>query len=320
LLHEVFHLLGITSLINDNSGTIQGAGDGTLFTRYDTYLRDGNLGGDFFLDVNENQCYDISLDVPNLTALLAQTNCELVFDGEETDLFGLLPLAEGGNITGRLSHLNNQCYSNETPYFVINQIYEGFNRTPTQEDVAMLCDLGYSTTGVFGDGFLDFHVPNDDNPNIDFECGNEIVAGVDDPCGEPFEVCLDESQIINIQGLSMNDHNVDVSLIENCFFVENGDGTVQVSADGTSITYTPGGGQTGWHVISYQARGDNNIFNTTFIYINVVNCDVVPCFGSEESSCSVICNPNMDTNEICGSSFNPSVVPYKFADSMPKLT
>ena len=303
MLHEAFHLLGFTSLIQEKEEGLQGAGDGTLFTRYDTYIRDGTPNGEFALDINEEQCYDIALNTDMLENILNKPDCHLVFDGTWTEPF--IPVLTSGNVTARLSHLSDECYGQPSPFFIMGPSYQGFNRTPTKEEVSMLCDLGYSTTGKFGDGMMASHKEYEES----FKCGDDIIAGVDDPCNEErqFEVCVNQALTINIkEGLWADDQNVDLDQIVDCLFVEQGDGVISISSDGDFITYTPGN-QIGFHVLSYRAEGSGEIVNTTFIYVWVTSCNVTPCFGGGTPSCNVICNPNMNSNATCGTAFNPSV-------------
>ncbi len=307
-LHEFIHLLGFTSMIKlGGNGTVIGGMTGNdLYTRYDTYLR--LTDEDTYLIIEEDEsdydCHDFIFN-PNLlitdpvtnvvsAPILNADNCNtLVFDGSWNQP---LPIAKSNFFNaGHLSHLQVDCYYS-TSNFVMNIGYPlgMVFRTPTPEDVSVLCDIGYTTTGKFGDGtdgYEYFHIQS----NQEYACGEHIVAGVDDPCEGSYnmEFCDGAYFELSLGELAANDQNVMVNSIGECFVLEEGDGVI---LNNNPLQYLPS--CEGLHIISYVADdGKGEFTNTTFIYIDVIACpNEFYCNEEDYNGCDLICNHEFNHN------------------------
>ena len=213
MLHEVLHLLGFASLIDiDGDSKVSGS---NIYTIYDVFL----AKNDTSLILNDT-CHNVGFE-PNFGPTDLVAACNISFKGTDDTLFvdSQVPYNDGRS----LSHLDDQCYSNTTNFIMQPNLNLGTDglpiRRPSQEEINILCDLGYEITGVFGDGSLAHH----DSTYI--PCGS-ISAGVDDfwgancdtsyyisACDFPIDIDMNE-MLANDKGVSSFDPNC-VELITN---------------------------------------------------------------------------------------------------------
>lgn len=299
VLHEVMHMLGISSLINNdgNSKWQPVAGydpPGTgLYTRYDKYLNDlGDPG--LPLIVNNDNCYETVFNQP-IACLTA--GCDRIrFQGPFTpfaDLSVYSPVAwaEGSSI----SHFGKDIYQTGSecdaiPYLMTPAIVNstaGFAiRRPTDFEVEALCAIGYRVEGGYGDGTLPFHSAQNE---IYLPACGHIAAGVDDDglnChdGFHFSAC-DFPFTILISDVLANDRGVQSTLDPAC--IDAIVGAITYTANTTSISIIDA--SLGFNVLSYipisAATGEEA--NTTFIYFFVEHC-LLNCTYTQP--CDVVCN------------------------------
>lgn len=148
-LHEAFHCLGFGSLIRVIGTNIQskitapflGPGQVQFFSRFDTHL----FGNGNALIANSNSCGNVihTTILADITAGCANVR----YIGSA----GNLPIHAPSPYNGAsLSHLDETCLPS-APYIMNSQIsLTVLKRQPTQDEVNILCDLGYKTTNQYG--------------------------------------------------------------------------------------------------------------------------------------------------------------------------
>lgn len=315
VLHEVLHLLGFASLIDEDGTGITGA---SLYSKYDTYLRDSLGTGGWLIG---GTCYDYDFDNAYLGNIVT-SGCNQVIYDNGIDIFPVFTAFIDGvyAMGSALSHLHDGCNGFGDPYFLMNPTSgDGeVTRNLTPEEVTILCDIGYQTTGDFGDGTYGFHYSGDSV----YICGSRL-AGVDDPCDAPFEIsgcdtvnAFFNNMMLNDESVSVIDfdyirgmvnqqpvtNNMPILPQEEILPIVEGTDTVGFSFDSSADTY--------YGLIFSYIPEDNegNQTNTTFLHLTVNPC--VDCFDPP-NACNLICNPELfdatcpidstdERNEICG--------------------
>ena len=285
MLHEAIHTLGFASLIGANGQSLlQGAPE--HYSRFDTYLHSNNDADNF---ISWDGCYDAHF---NLSTDVITSGCEnVVFDGNNTIFPQPVFAPTDGYMPGSsLSHFFTNCGGIPTNNYVMHPaIGVGqHHKVITPEEVRTLCDLGYETTGNFGDGSLDFHITDGGLPS----CG-EIVAGVND--GYEF-TCTNEQYIVE----SCPDSTITISPLENdinaetydCLEIKCGNGNI-LNSDGISFEFDPVDNSLSIVTLTYIPVGQapNHIRgNITCIQILVTFCGEETCATLED--CNQLCNPD----------------------------
>lgn len=293
MLHECMHMLGFASLISAN-GQSKFADALTVYTKYDDYLKNSmNNAALLLIDT----CYETAFNYDTITTL-TPGNCSLIFDGTYT-LNNQLPVYAPVNWSNgsSLSHLDT-CGAGY-PYYVM--AFASYNqdtiaiRRPSPEETHILCDIGYQTTGNYGNGSYPFHTTN--NPN--YTCGSVFAAAHDyqSNCSTFYKTttCDTSSITLSFSNLNANDQQTDPALIANCLHLFSNGTITNINAAGfTYHANTPG-----IHFLSYIAENAMGQQNKVYIFINVFSCPGLNCTNT--SNCNYICNPAL-TYQKCNSS------------------
>lgn len=286
-LHEVFHMLGFASSIDDPSG----AGTNGYYYPWDKLIKDtqGN-------NLINGSCYTYQYSGAALTS-----GCSTLFVNDGTsnhDVHAPPTFTDGRS----LSHLDN-C-SVQSPYYLMHpfQTPGAPVRVPTQEEVSLLCELGYETTGVYGDGSLSFHQAYDAN----WDCGN-IVAGVSDgylqgaslSCVTPLNLTCDPQVFLKNDFLSNDFGASDMT----CIQIINGSGSIS-NITPTSFTFTPNiPGLVTLTYIPINSSGQEG--NTVQIYMSIPTCPGYDYNCTNMDPCNIICNSDIN-DDILACDYNNS--------------
>lgn len=285
VLHEAFHILGFASAIDDMTG----AGKNGYYYPWDKLIKDSQ-GADMISGTCYNQVY---------TGLQLNSGCSSFFVNDGfTDHVVHTPATF---VDGRsLSHLDN-C-SGSSPNYLMHpfQTIGSPIRIPTREEVLLLCELGYKTTGMYGDGSLSFHKTYD----IDWDCGH-VIAGVPDginplinnTCMQAINIQCDPTEIF-ISDLIANDLGAaDIT----CRQIINGTGSIS-NINPTSFTFTPD--QAGTVILNYipiNASGKEG--NITEVYLTVNFCPGASYNCVNTDPCNIICNSDLN-DDIVACNYN----------------
>ncbi|MFA6922688.1 MAG: T9SS type A sorting domain-containing protein [Bacteroidales bacterium] len=293
-LHEAMHMLGIGSYITSTGASWFAPKN--YYSRWDMHLRRNTPTQSMLLSTNN--CY-IQSFIANTGDL--SSGCQNIrFVG----IGGLdLPvLATGGCTDGSsLSHFDRNCTPNPN-YIMQPNISAGENparRSPVQEEVNVLCELDYQTSGTYGttsSGLGIYHT---------FTTCGERIAGVND-----FGYSTNYKVPITISNVLNNDNNGTIlpARFECLEIITSGAGnnTNLSATQGISFTYTPPTGFAGNAILRYipvntsgSKRG-----NITYIVIYVNP----PQFDCNPNQCNLVCNGDF-TGFLVGMP-SPSMDPY----------
>lgn len=285
-IHEVLHMLGVASFINTTGSG--GSPSGDVYTRYDSYLK---KDGTYLL--NSTNCFDItSLDLATNTNF--ESDCELTdiyFQGALTNEPVFTNPASSGS---HLSHLQNGCPSNGFLNYIMNpSLTNGVTfRIPTQEEVNLLCDLGYLLGDAYGEETYSLSYKDDYSP-----CGS-IIAGINDV----YELGAGEEISFSAADLLINDVNAaSVTCLEILTAVDgNGDGLFDSNFDdiftiiGDNYTLnTSDIFGSNYHVLRYipeDALGNKG--NTTYVIIKMSGYSL--CDLPEQDPCNLLCGGDFE--------------------------
>lgn len=277
ILHEAMHALGIGSLINQvGNSKITGTNPG-IFSIYDTYLTDNATTNAL---INWNGCYIASTAIVPLSSLT--TPCSIKFNGtSSTFVSSDSPWSNGTS----LSHYPIGACGNAGNYVMNPSIAPGVTRrAPDIEEVTTLCDIGYSTSGVYASVIY---------PAIGV-CGN-IVSGTNDFAtyttaapGTLYQTPMNTAFAFSSTDILGNDEN---STFYDCLEVVNASGTLTgplSGGTGSTITFTPNTGFSGVGILRYIPRlnSTGKRGNITYIFITVNPPPLVPC---TPSLCEMVC-------------------------------
>ena len=293
VLHEVFHMLGFASAIETSSG----AGKNGYYYPWDNLIKDsqGNK-------IINGSCYNHTFN--NNVSLTSGCSSLHVSDGSLDHVIHTPSVFENGR---SLSHLDN-CPS-QNAYYIMHpyQITGSPIRVPSQEEVLLLCELGYETTGVYGDGSLPFHKAYDAN----WDCGIK-VAGVSDgapssgsgQCVQAIDVQCDPVDVLYSQLLSNDVGNM---LSISCLQMIDGTGTINVNAN--AFTFTPDA--PGTVTLSYIPIDDlGNEGNVTEVFLSVNVCPSAGLNCVNTDPCNMICNSDFNDDLVtCNYTLNTSTCP-----------
>ena len=273
IIHEAIHSLGFASLINfDGTSKLTGTSPG-FYSKYDTWLR---INGGNFLINNFDSCYNVGFNADSSDIISGCPN--IIFDGINAgQQFVYAPPVY--SIGSSLSHFDDDCPSVGTNAFVMHfALGSGeMKRVPTPMEVQALCDIGYQTTGIFGDSTLFFHTST--LPS----CGSRI-AGVNDfgPSCSVNRFIVRDCDTLTITDILNNDEN---AVQFECLEVISGNGGISTTT-GTSFDFFPANpGLVILRYIPVGAGGEKG--NITCIFILVTPCQP-GCV--DPATCNLICN------------------------------
>ena len=291
LLHEIVHALGFASGINANGMP----SSSIAYFPFDTRLHDINEG-DLLIATTPNTwqfntAIDITSGCPN-SAIRIDNNIPV----HSPQFFS------GGS---SLSHIdfNNDCNYPSGDYLMTAGINRGDLRNILQDEVNILCNLNYTTSGNYGHPNI---VPFPTTGNIGVPiagtvnqrartlaaCDPSVFANNDilDVTGNPYTVvnCPDNMLALSENILLNNDLGTGIQIVN----LMTLDGTL-IPVDNTTVApnrvynFDPETG--GTTELRYQIQDSNgNISNFAIVTIDVSFC---PGFGcTSENTCNLICN------------------------------
>lgn len=293
LLHEVTHALGFTSLI-DNDGTSVFPTGFNYYSRYDRFLK--NHAGTQSLITNSGSCslYDYQFNPALTTATFVPggctqsgssdyTNCatSAIYQGTNTVPLYTPNCYEAGST---LSHFEDMCYPTsgapygDDLYFVLSNQggtgTAGTKRHLQPEERNVLCDLGYSVNGTFGNAVNH----NNHNYNTGTCPGISVVGFNDGISGNTYAFSGSSGAIIPISGILTNDFGATTF---ECLSDLNDPAAIFSATTGSSTTVVDFSSSVlGIHLLRYipvSSTGQRG--NVTYVYVSVSNpnCASVPC-------------------------------------------
>jgi len=316
IIHEVTHALGFNSLINYNGESnlmvnSNSLSFGRYFTRYDKNLKtSSSVSLINNIPATGGQMYDFSFNtgVP-LNSLYP--SCSLtpqIFNGNSGSFNCATSLKYVGSTTvpiynpacfeqgSSLSHFEDACYNGTTndQYFMMSDRASGIfaKRTLTPEERQVLCDIGYSVNGTFGN-----------RTNFTYKnygvtaCSGITVAGINDGFTTTGTYAFqgNSGTDIAISGILNNDYtggspsNLRFEFVQDLydpnaiFSTTNGTNTTSF----TIKTFVPG-----LHLLRYVPFDDltGQRGNITYIYVNVFNNCAI------NNPCSLVRNGNFENH------------------------
>lgn len=302
-LHEAMHLLGFYSLIdatNNNQSVFSSNGNTGLYNRYDLQLELQQGGGVPLI----NYVAPYSATPTNLQLNNAPANCaySVNFDGSATPNQPVY-MPSGANWSGSgLSHLN--CSSTSATgcatgngYIMNTCLLRGTaQRHPHQNEVNMLCDLGYTVPSntFFGtatsatSGYQNFEQYN--------TCSSPVClpTGVNDAANATVGNALSISETTLIS----NDINT-TSIHASSFEVLGGTMVGTPSFSSGTLTFTPSPLFSGTALIRYLPMCNGTPGSFTYIAIDVPASPAAAC-NLPVNSCNIVCHGDMENINAVG--------------------
>jgi uncharacterized repeat protein (TIGR01451 family) len=273
ILHEAIHALGFGSLIAQNGNSKLTNNNPGIYSYYDTYLTDVTNNK----LINWNTCYQASFQSAQLSKLT--TPCALKFSGTQPMFISSDAYWSNGT---SLSHFPSTC--GNTGILVMNPsvIPGSTKRFPDAKEVAALCDLGYSTSGIY--------------PGSSYTpCGSRI-AGTNDFAtytpsapGANYSGPANTAFILSSTDFLGNDEN---ATYYSCLEVVNQSGILSGNLNGgtgSNITFTPNTNFAGTAILKYIPKESINgkSGNISYIFIDIAPPPMPPCGAN--NACEMIC-------------------------------
>jgi len=295
ILHEILHLLGFNTFISNNGTSSISTTFGDFYSKYDTYLEDGNSNP---LIVITDGCYNAvfnpSANVSDLTAGCGQINYNGPIGG-----FNPVHAPATFRLGTSISHFDIPCVG-PPPFYVMDPFIPttfDLRRVLTVEEVGVLCDLGYQTTGNFGDasGFFGSLVGNHTVGGLP-SCG-QIVAGTND--GFP-NTCAQSRYVVP----GCVGSTITIPILDNdpgatsyrCLEILTGEGTI-LSQGMTSFVFRVDPLKPCIVTLRYIPENGNISGNTTCVSIEVTPCGNTTC--ATATNCNQVCNPDFTDPTDC---------------------
>lgn len=311
-LHEATHILGVSSLIKQNGGSVFGTAN-NYYGRYDMFLTNslgqpviapsggacsnmlglgynlpaGSLGG---------VCTNSPSNVPNCINPIRYASNSL----PNMPLYTPTCFENGSSI----SHLEDGCYpigsayGNDLHFVMSNGSPSGLSkRYIREEERKILCDLKYPVNSVYASSAFSANV------TYTYPCNSTQIWGINDGItnlNTYLYVTTGTNPLsIPISAIISNDSPNTTTL--SCVQSVYGNGTASIS--GGNIIFTPVVGASGVGLIRYIPKdAANNEGNITYIYVYVQNptCNV-------SNTCDFVNNGGFESNFKCGTFFNSTV-------------
>ncbi|MGE6395825.1 T9SS type A sorting domain-containing protein [Chryseobacterium scophthalmum] len=287
VIHEITHVLGFNSLINYYGNSAFYNNPGNYYTRYDKNLKTSSdvpliinspLTGGQMYGFNYNSAVSGPVLYPSCTVFPPE------FNGNSGTFNCSTSLKYVGNVTvpvytpscfekGSLSHFEDACYNGNSndQYFMMSDKASSLfaKRTLTSEERQVLCDIGYSVGGTFGDTsnftFKDYGAAT---------CAGVTIGGVND--GFLNGVYAYQGNIgtnIIVDGILNNDYTSGLSSNLSFEFVQDVYDPDAIISGITPTSFTFKSYVSGVHVLRYvpfdNITGQRG--NITYIYVNVLN-------------------------------------------------
>lgn len=297
ILHEATHSLGFSSAI-DATGWSRMANTGTplVFNRFDKFLtKNGQPFPPRTADANGNITAILQADLTGL-------NCDSVLFMGNLNSNQNIYIGSSFVVGTSLSHFG--CTLSGTNYVMQGGLSStSYNMRFDTAEVNTLCDLGYTTTTVFGQDTI----TNDSSANTFAyypACGSCVVIGNHDilnSSGQPFEICRSGGasfcatpNVLNIpiNHLLSNDTTYgNTATGVDTFGILAGGGSV--SWNGTTLTYTAAPNFGGWAILYYIPNNGTCNGNPTYILVNV-HAPTNQCDLNAAASCNLVCNGDFE--------------------------
>lgn len=288
VVHEVTHALGFNSLIRYNGYSTFIFSSGHYYTRYDKQLKSSS---DQPLIVNNastsGQMYNFGFN-PDVSTTVLYPNCGLTppeYNGNTGSYNCSSAIKYVSSVTvpvynppcfengSSLSHFEDACYNGNSndQFFMMSDRASGVfaKRTLTSEERQVLCDIGYSVEGTFGD-------PS----NFTFKnygtgaCTGINVGGVNDGLSNGTYTYQGNSGAdITINGILTNDFTSGSASDLRFEFVQDVYDPNAIISGTTNTSFVFKSYVPGVHLLRYVPY--NNVTgqrgNITYIYVNVIN-------------------------------------------------
>ncbi len=296
-LHEMYHVLGFASLINEFGQSKLGI-NYPYFSRYDKFLKtinNENLIVSNFQNCGELYNYSFNSSVLNANAVFGSSStCKIKFGGSVNEIVYSSPPFNNGS---SLSHFEDLCHSSgvlpdNSYYLMANSSVNsqgGYfaHRFPKNEERKVLCELGYRVNNTFGSSISNntFTYINQPicggHPTYPTLYGGTQVVGVDDGIthssgGSTFSFIVNgNSNIpITISNFLNNDYNPNStswnSITSECIQSVYQLGQITILSN-NSISYLPNPNAYGVDLIRYTPVVNGLRGNVTYIYVFIRN-------------------------------------------------
>ncbi|MFK7971878.1 MAG: hypothetical protein AB8F95_16040 [Bacteroidia bacterium] len=303
-LHQALHILGIRSALfmyNQNSSNqyIGSRYANGGYHRYDRYLTD--INGNSLVD--QIGCYSMQVNQSPGSFTPGCTNAVL-FDGAyntNQQVYSPSSFYNGISLSHFLCETPGQsCSNNYSVPFTdhVMTVCTGLGpdwdkRSPNQQEVNTLCDLGYITSGVYGVSPSNVTIFRTYN----LSCNPCVPIGVhdfDNNANSPHYTDWNTPTLI--PNVLANDLPQNAGLQLTCVEVLGTSGGTASAMNNGGIYYTPASGYIGWVIIRYRPEIQNcEMGNWTYVFIHVGT----PTGSSTMPSCAPCVDCSVQ-NIVCG--------------------
>ncbi len=290
VLHEMLHALGLASFIGtDGNSVLAGT---AWFTRYDSFLQANSNAGLTPLVAQIDGCFELkpsSYDRALLQTPCTKSDARVVFAGaslQNAAVYTPQPWRAGGS----LSHFDEDCATDGMGRVLHHEIRPGeMKRLPHADEVAALCDLGYTVSGVYGAPV------NATRFRDDYAVCGGLPAGVNDRPSGPF--VSTEPIVLGFNNLAANDSNIDKIA---CLEVLGTSGALLSQTDlnnGEQLIVSPDPGFRGTIVLRYLPQRGGISGNITYVFIDVEFPALPPCTWP---TANLLCNGDFENSLTSG--------------------
>lgn len=302
-LHEALHSLGFVSLISSSGNSVL-AGNGTpfLYSMYDSYLMNSTSGNPLISNTaTSTGGYTCTNTSPNLGTISA---CP-TFNGNYTNNSNhptYFDLSAGFEPGSSLSHFN--CSAPFSNSYIMNKAYTP-NRRLNIAEVEALCDIGYTTSGTYGQNISP---TNNTLATYNNSCSHPCqVIGTNDVLipgtTTPYRVCRSGTSCltpgeITITDILANDNGTgNLPTGYDCLTIHSGGGQFTTTTT-TGFTYQPNPAYGGWATLSYIptcTSGGSTIRGSRAYVLIFVDFSPDPeCQVYAPNDCNLICNGDFE--------------------------
>ena len=303
-LHEALHSLGFLSLISSSGNSVL-ANSGTpfLYSMYDSYLMNSTSGNPLISNTSTSTGgYTCTSTSPNLGTISA---CP-TFNGNYSNNSNhptYFDLSVGFEPGSSLSHFN--CSPPFSNAYIMNKAYTP-NRTPNIAEVEALCDIGFTTSGTYGQNIS----PNNNTlATYSNSCSHPCqVIGTNDVLVSgtttPYRVCRTTNNCggifgeVTINDILANDNGAgNLPTGYDCLTIHSGGGQFTATTT-TGFTYEPDPLFGGWATLSYIPICTNGGITTrgsrAYVLVYVEYPPDPTCEVYAHNDCNLVCNGDFE--------------------------